>query len=328
MPRDPERNDQLDEEFEAEGAGKPADRGQSPAAKVEASRAAADKRPRASRPDLEDDEDDETDEDGEQDDEEEERARRRERARRAAPARPAKPAIKYDEKEINSPSLLTLGMLGSVSFATILLWGAAKFACNAHPPENRKPRAVTAAELARDPKSAAFELQQRWSTYDFEGAAKFATGAVAEELKREQQRVCADKSACAKKQAELGETPLTLAALVAREPQRAKVKVTSLGGLGGKRDYLMEVAAEGGAWRVVSRGEWVPQPIPTSEVADAGAPLANDADGGAPAAPTSGAAGAPARLTPREALQRLQQQRAVPPTQPPPTSAPAPAPQK
>jgi len=31
----------------------------------------------------------------------------------------------------------------------VLMWGAARFACNAHPPESKKPRHATAGDIAR-----------------------------------------------------------------------------------------------------------------------------------------------------------------------------------
>ena len=216
-----------------------------------------------------------------------ERASRR--PRRSARAREARPVRRnFDEKQIDSPSVLTLGMLGSVAFATVAMWGAAKFACNAHPPENRKPRDVTTAELARDPKSAAFELQQRWSAYDFAGALQLAQGSVADEIKRDQAN-CGKSTDCAKKARELGKSPLTMAALLEKDKEAAKVRVTSLGGLSGKNQYLMELKSDNGQWKVVSRAPYVAPPTPVQHPpmmpTPASSAAAPGADAGAPKQP-------------------------------------------
>jgi hypothetical protein len=262
MPKDPERDDpasaddELDEE--AEAAEKPARAKSVAAGSARTSRRA---KARSERRRLDKDEDRDSDDDGDDDDDDiDERPRRpaKRSVRGKGPYRGT--PVTYSEKEIDSPSLLTLGMLGSVALATITMWGAAKFACNAHPPETRKPRQVATAELARDPKGAAFEMQQRWSSYDFDGALQLASGAVAADIKRDQQTCAARKSECDQKKQELAKQPLTLAALLERDPQRARVHVTTLGGLHGRKDWLAEVTPEGGIWKVVSRVPYVPPP--------------------------------------------------------------------
>jgi hypothetical protein len=235
------------------------------------------------------DEDEDDDDEDEEDDEPPPPKRRRRAPARAVVGPP------WNEKTIDSPSRFSLGMIGSVALATVAMWGAGKFACNAHPPETRKPKLATAAELARDPKSTAFELQQRWSAYDFAAAALLATGPVLQEIKKDQERCAQNRADCEQKRESLKDTPLTLAALVARTPQAAKVKVKSLGGLAGQREFAMDVVQEGGKWKVASRSPWV-EPAPAAAPA---APLgAAPATLATPATPATAAAGRPAPAVP------------------------------
>ena len=99
-----------------------------------------------------------------------ERPRRRKKKKR--PKRP----LPRSEAEIDSPDMQTLWMLGSLAGLVLIMWGGARFACNAHPDETRKPREITTSELASDPKEAAIELAQRWAIKNFDGALEFATG--------------------------------------------------------------------------------------------------------------------------------------------------------
>src|SRR5262245_50252265 len=90
-----------------------------------------------------------------------------------------KPPLPRTEREIDAPDRLTLLMLGVMGFMTIVLWAFARGGCNYHPPrETRRPRPVKTEELARDPKDAALEMQQRLIQYDFDGALELATDAA------------------------------------------------------------------------------------------------------------------------------------------------------
>jgi hypothetical protein len=218
--------------------------------------------------DDEDDEDDEAeDEEDEGEDEEADRAKRaaETRARSAAretPRRPAPPTpLIPDEREIDSPRIQTLGMLGVIAGLTIVMALAGKAACNYHPPtETRKPRDVSTAELAKDPKNAAIELQQRWATYDFKGALELAKGAATQQLQQDQQSCVKDAAVCKRKAQELANTVLTTASLLRRESSSAIVRVTSIGAATGKQVFLMDLVQDGSLWKATARRPDAPVP--------------------------------------------------------------------
>ncbi len=177
-------------------------------------------------------------------------APREPKRRRSEPARQALPP----EKEIAAPSRQTLIMLGVMAGATLIMWGSARFACNAHPAQTRKPREVTTADLSRDPKGAALELQQRWNSYDFKGALELAKGSIADELQKAQGDCEKDSAGCdAKKKAVEGQA-LATAALLSRAPGSAKVRVASRGGAGGNETVVYTLEQEGAQWKVSGRG--------------------------------------------------------------------------
>jgi hypothetical protein len=80
-------------------------------------------------------------------------------------------------------------MLGVIAASTVVMWGAAKFACNAHPPESKKPREVGTVELASTPKDAAIEMIHRLASYEFDRALELADTEPAQEVER-QLRAC------------------------------------------------------------------------------------------------------------------------------------------
>lgn len=169
--------------------------------------------------------------------------------KRSAPAKFVMPP----EKEIGAPSRQTLLLLGVMVFATLVMWGSARFACNAHPAQTRKPREVSTADLSREPKDAALEMQQRWNSYDFAGALALAKGEIAAELQKSQAECERDGASCAaKKKAQEGKV-LATAALLSRGPGSAKVRVTSRGGAMGEATVVYALEQEGGTWKVASK---------------------------------------------------------------------------
>ena len=124
-----------------------------------------------------------------EDDEEEEERRRRERrarakrqaARRRVPKK--KKNIPTTEEQLNVPKLQTIGMLSSISVLVIIMWFAARLACNAHPDHIRDPRYVSVAQLARDPKNAGLEFQLRFVSKDVILAGEIATGAMGDKIR-------------------------------------------------------------------------------------------------------------------------------------------------
>ncbi len=228
---------------------------------------------------------DRDEDDDEDDDDEDEEPPPRKQAKAAAPSPrpavkrkrppPAKPVIP-PESQIAAPSRQTLGMLAAMVGATLLMWGSARFACNAHPAQTRKPREVSTAELSRDPKDAALELAQRWASYDFKGALELAKGPIADELQKAQADCEKDPSCDAKRKA-LDGRALATAALLSRGPGSAKVRVSAKGGALGDQTVVYTLEQDGSAWKVGGRGADVPTPAPTPT------PAAPTPSGSAPA---------------------------------------------
>ena len=159
------------------------------------------------------------------------------------------------ESQTNSPKPQTLGMLGAVMLATLTMWIAAKAACNAHPVETRSPRNVTTKELAKDPKNAGLELQQRWATMDFKRALELAKGEVKAQLDKAQKSCDADVQRCIAEHKKLEAQVLTTATLLTRDSTTAKVEVVSHGLDGGPKTYVLELVPEGKTWMITKRTE-------------------------------------------------------------------------
>ncbi len=229
--------------------------------------------------DESDDEDADDASDGEEEEEDDEEAeaaaaaaeaaarkkkRKRAREQRAAADKPSKRLEKPvlpPETAINAPSRQTLGMIGVMALATLVMWGTAKTACNAHPAQTRKPRALTVAELSKDPKAAALEMAQRWASYDFDGALELATDKVEAEIKTAK-GACEKDSACSAAAKKEYDTALAKAALLGREGAKATVRVTGLGGALEGQTKLYEVELAGPTWKVARVTDKVPAPPP------------------------------------------------------------------
>jgi|GEM_PF-675720 len=162
-----------------------------------------------------------------------------------------KPPIPKTEEEIDSPTKMTVGMLGVLGLMTVIMWALARGACNYHPPkETRVPRVVTTEDLARDPKNAAVELQQRWLTRDFTGAAELATGDVAQQL---QQDKAACNAACLAEKKALSEKVLTSAVILDGNMMGATARVTSVGLPGGSKVFLLRMERSEQIWKATMR---------------------------------------------------------------------------
>ena len=172
--------------------------------------------------------------------------------RRRGPAR-AKRQRLPSEEQLDSPKRQTLYLLGAVAAATVLMWGAARFACNAHPPASKKPRHVTTGELASTPKGAAIELQQRWIGHEYSAAMELAKGEAAEQILRDLHACETDISACDKKREQAAGKLKSIAELVSSTRRRAKVRVrTSLDGQA-PQTYLLELELGPYWWQTVKR---------------------------------------------------------------------------
>ena len=162
-----------------------------------------------------------------------------------------KPPIPKTEDEIDSPSKQTVGMLGILGVMTVIMWGLARGGCNYHPPkETRTPRVVTTEELARDPKNAAVELQQRWLTRNFAGAAELVSGDVAAALARDK---AACDATCLGARQSLSESVITSAVVLDANMMAANTRVTSVGLPGGAQVFLMRVERSDSIWKVTQR---------------------------------------------------------------------------
>jgi hypothetical protein len=194
----------------------------------------------------------ESDEDVVEASEEEEEEERR--ARRQAKKKKPKPPIPTDEREIDAPDKLTLSVLGFIGLVTLALWVFARAACNYHPPrETRRPRAVKLEDLARDPKDAALEMQQRLTQLDFDGALQLSLGDAAAEVNKAKADCAAKAQDCAMKRKQLEKSVESTAALLERSQDQATVRVTTIRP-GGKDVTLDRLQRQGTIWKVTSRG--------------------------------------------------------------------------
>jgi hypothetical protein len=205
-----------------------------------------------------------------------------------------RPPIPKTEEEIDSPSKMTVGMLGVLGLMTVIMWALARGGCNYHPPkETRVPRVVTTEELARDPKNAAIELQQRWLTRDFAAAAELATGEVAQQL---QQDKAACNAACLAEKKSLSDKVLTSAVILDANMMGATARVTSVGLPGGPKVFLLRMERAESIWKATLRKVDDGNPLPalpasphelptiqfTSPAGSAAVPAGSAAPGGLP----------------------------------------------
>jgi hypothetical protein len=163
-----------------------------------------------------------------------------------------KPPIPRTEREIDAPDRLTLLMLGVMCVMTVVLWAFAKGGCNYHPPrETKRPRALKTEELARDPKDAALEMQQRLVQYDFKGALELVADSAEAEVKKRETDCAAKVAQCAENKKKQERTT-TAAALLERDMGSALVRATSFTPGGGKQANIHKLERRGQAWKVVS----------------------------------------------------------------------------
>jgi len=211
------------------------------------------------------------------------------KARRSSAEAVAEP----DENVVNAPTRQTLGMLSAVAIITLIMWAAGRAACNLHPPrETRRPREVKTEELARTPKDAALEIQQRWLTLNFKGARELAKGTLSERIAKEQKACEAEGSPCDKRRERLERSVATVAELFTRDADTALARAISTGGADGPKSFRYSLERDGRIWKATAR---LPDegPVPKQAVqqvpmrvmplADAGAPSATDAGPGSAA---------------------------------------------
>jgi hypothetical protein len=203
-----------------------------------------------------------------------------------------KPPIPRTEREIDAPDRLTLLMLGVMCVMTVVLWAFAKGGCNYHPPrETKRPRPMKTEELARDPKDAALEMQQRLVQYDFEGALELVADAAEAEVKK-RAADCKTKVAVCAENKKKQERTATNAALLERDMGSALVRATSFTPGGGKQANIHKLERRGQAWKVVSfstdDGSYKPKAPEPTELTLMPAPSGAMPPGANPMAPPSG----------------------------------------
>jgi hypothetical protein len=165
----------------------------------------------------------------------------------ATPTQPEYPS----EEEINSPDQKTLILLFVIFFVTFASWGAARFACNMHPPESRAAPKLTTDKLITTAKDAAIEFVQRWRSNDFEGALEVATGDLTAEMQKGKADCQKSANECARKrEAEAGR--LTTAVVMKQDGFYAESKVTTT--LKDKTDtYRVILQREGMVWKAATK---------------------------------------------------------------------------
>lgn len=221
--------------------------------------------------------------------------RKKKKGKKARIARP------LDEREINMPDKQTLWMLGSLAALSVTLWVFAHAGCNYHPPrETRVPRKVTTADLTREPKHAAIELQQRLARLDYQGALEIAAGPLAKEIEQEKAACEKDMAACNERK-KAAENAISMGVVLTREPMNAKVRVITHRVPEGPKKFLTLVERDGGSWKVTARipdapGAELPAPSISPSFRVIHGPM--DAASAAPAAsgsaaPAAGSAAAP-----------------------------------
>lgn len=283
MPKDPEKNSPVpDEEDEADTTNTKDVDSEESAAESSPDPAPRSKSARADRAPRREEEEDEEDE--------EERPRRRKKKKKKRAKRP----LPTTEAEIDSPDMQTLWMLGSLAAMVLIMWGGARFACNAHPDETRKPREITTAEISSDPKVAATEVAQRWATRNFDGALELATGSLAAEIQQDKAK-CETNPQCTGERQALKDKVLTTGELLQRLPASAVVRVTSTGTGDAPRSFVLEVnAPDGKTWKAsAKKAADAPLPTPTDPTGMVPVPFAPTATAAAtasaPAAPAAAA---------------------------------------
>jgi len=203
--------------------------------------------------------DEDEDEDADEDEEEEERRRRarRARAKRQAARRrvPKKKNIPTTEEQLNVPKRQTIGMLGSISMLVIIMWFAARLACNAHPDHIRDPRYVSVAQLARDPKNAGLEFQLRFVSKDVILAGEIATGTVGDKIRELIQACERNLDACERDREALKNKITGTASLLEMNSKHAIVEVTTYTSNEDPHSVVLELVPDGQVWKVTQSRE-------------------------------------------------------------------------
>lgn len=165
------------------------------------------------------------------------------KAKTTAPAPPS-------EDEIDSPDWKTLTLLFVIFAVTVSSWGAARFACNMHPPESKPPPKLTTDRLAASPKDAAIEFIQRARSKDYDGALELA-------LKDARTDLAVESTKCAKNAAECARSREAMAgllttAIVERQDGPTADAVATTYFKGEKKNFRVKLVRDSTIWKVTS----------------------------------------------------------------------------
>ena len=179
------------------------------------------------------------------------------------------PGAELTEERVNSPTPLTLRLLGVIFAATFIPWVAAKTACNLREGPIRSPSDLPTEVLAKQPKSAGLELQQRAATGRYREAAELAKGPLKDELLAADARCQTEPASCAAQRTQQDHI-FTRAVLVARSPNGAEVRTESTNGAETER-FLLRLEVDAGRWYAVAREPYAgpltePPPAPAGGV--------------------------------------------------------------
>jgi len=168
----------------------------------------------------------------------------------AAKPRPG-PAAPPTEEEIDSPDRKTLFLLFVIFAVTVGSWGAARFACNMHPPESHGAPKIATERLLTTAKDAAIEFVQRFRSADYEGALDTVTGDLIGEVTRAKEDCAHRANECARER-EATAGRLTTAVILKQDGFFANTRVTTV--LKGTTEtYLVNVKRDGMLWKAISK---------------------------------------------------------------------------
>lgn len=233
-----------------------------------------------------------------------------------------------DERVINAPSSLTLRLLTVMFLATFVPWAAAKLACNRRDAPARAPLDLPVEVLAKQPKDAAIEIEQRIATGRYDAAAELAKGDLKAQLLAQHAACQTDPKPCEERRSQSGRV-FTRAVVQRRGPLSAEVRAENTLGEARER-FELRLEPEAGRWYAVSRAPFagpLTEPLPVPPPSTGNTPVVSITSGGHPVpahagaskasvAPSASPAPAPAPNTPPSS--------APAPSAPPAPPAPAP----
>jgi hypothetical protein len=167
-----------------------------------------------------------------------------------------------------------LRLLGVMFLFTVVPWVGAKLACNDRDAPVRAPLDLPTEVLAKQPKSAGLELQQRAAAHRYKEAAELAQGEALRELLAADAACQAEPQRCQSRRAQ-ADRVLTRAVLVRRGANDAEVRAQSQIGDEVER-VTMQLHAEGGRWYVTHRAPFageLTEPPPASDAAGVSFPI-------------------------------------------------------